>query len=202
METKWIVKKCDDESQTFVVNGGEYPNITTGSTLLVSYDKTSFCCEVVSETQQEQTAEIIEETTSCLDCFINLRVSLEFLNCFKDESIILDSGIFSLVPQINKVYSLDITIDGVSEDIKNETLLEARKPENSVTVKGCFTYIGQSLRGSSKGRFNSDVIEFDSCEKCSPYNYNLSDWYDKIKDKQSNSRQEYLSIINNTPNIK
>jgi hypothetical protein len=179
----WIASRCDNTTETYVVDIKDLKNPTTG--MVISADngvtKESLVCVTLIEESLELSTLILVNGpySSCLECFNKIDKGVGFSDCFGKNDFTIFSSNLKEVPQINKVYDINLNIE-------------------KLNITGCFTYTGYNDVKPKEGTImNRAIVEFDSCEKCNPYKGNISKWTESISNSEKfiNLRDNYIGII-------
>jgi hypothetical protein len=188
----WLARRCDNAEQTYIVDLGDLRGEAGMVISAITGDEGSLLCvSLIEERIDVDTAELRYSSgpyTDCLSCFNDIDPDLSFISCFKetDFDVLASSLRLEAVPQIGKVYKVDVTIPA-SEKRGKETV-----------IKGCFTYEGYSDRATRAGIVsNAPIVEFDTCGSCNPYRSNLPKWSERVSKSESftNLRDNYIRII-------
>jgi hypothetical protein len=180
----WLASRCDNTSETYVVDlRGKFSG-ETGMVILGSDGLSSKVCLTLIEETLDLATLIIDGGPygNCLECFNKTLFTILFTNCFGGTDLIMDSSGLKFVPQVGMVYNMDVTID----DGKVTT-----------NLKDCFTYGGLSGSLPSKIKINDAPTEYDTCELCNPYKGKLADWESNVSssEKFTNLRTNYTNIV-------
>jgi len=181
----WLASRCDNTSETYVVDLGDLSG-EIGMVISAPIEGGNICLSLTKEVNKEAKISIGDGPyDSCIQCFNNLNQVIGFTSCFDRNDFTIPTTDLKEVPQVNKVYDVDVTIPG------------ERKGDEDIIIKGCFTYVGYSdIEPPRNIRFNREIIEFDSCEKCSPYKSNLINWGERVGKTES-----FNKLRNNYTNI-
>jgi hypothetical protein len=191
----WLARRCDNAEQTYIVDLGDLIGEVGMVISAITGDEGSLLCvSLIEDRIDVDEAELIYSSgpyADCLSCFNDIDPDLSFISCFEETDFDVLASILTLkaVPQIGKVYKVDLTIPALERGGK-ETV-----------IKGCFTYEGYSDRATRAGIVsNAPIVEFDTCGSCNPYRSNLPGWSEKVSKSESftNLRDNYTIIINGT----
>ena len=179
----WIANRCDNSSETLIIDTKDAV-VTTGSTVSVGGKQGSLCYTLVEQTLDEANTSIGDVYDSCLECLIKAEVMLAFKPCFSGEELIIPSNLLKFVPQIDTVYKLNLSI--TIEDKKRSTI---------INIKDCYTYSGYiDAKPVGDIKFNSNSIEYNTCEECNPYVSNKKKWDETVSKKfDKDARDSYLN---------
>jgi hypothetical protein len=182
----WLASRCDNTSETYVVNLGDLSG-EIGMVISAPIEGGDICLSLIEESISEAKITIGGGPyDSCIQCFNNLNQVIGFASCFDKIDFTIPTTDLKELPQVNKVYDVDVTIPS------------DRKGGEDIIIKGCFTYVGYNeVKPPKNIRFNSAIIEFDSCEKCSPYKSNLISWGERVGKTESFNklRDNYTNIF-------
>jgi hypothetical protein len=177
----WIASRCDNSSETLIIDT-EDAVVTTGSTVSVGGKQGSLCYTLVEQTLNKANTSIGDVFDSCLECLIKAEVMLAFKPCFSGDELIIPSNLLNFVPQIDTVYKLNLTIT-----------IEGKRSE-IININGCYTYSGYiDAKPVGDIKFNSESIEYNTCEECNPYVSNKKKWDEMVSSKFEGARDSYLN---------
>lgn len=181
-ENKWLIKRCDNNSDTFVADLGGFSAATAGA--IISIDK--YCYSLMEKSSGFSKTPVFELHETCLGCFNKQSTTVLFTNCNSEsEDILMNSGNLKFVPNLSDVYDVNILIEGNGKETK--------------IITGCYTYNGYSdrpLPENVKILQNGEFNSFKSCDDCvGPYIKDLQAWGAKLSIKSKESKQSYLNLI-------
>lgn len=187
---------CLGDNQKKITASTDRDILVPGDIVAVNEEGIVSCCEVLNETLDEPTAQIISEPTNCLQCLIDNNINFIFTDCSskKEEEVIEAYGIeptptyvisptyFSYLPTVGKFYY---------------TQLQGEK--DSIYV--CLQFQSTDTLQNPDTNPLSLPIESDSCEKCNQpsFNYLTIERNNNagFQQKQESFKNNYNEYINN-----
>jgi len=176
----WIASRCDKTSQTDIIDVKFEAN--SGQTVITNIDGFNVCYTLIEPTIAEGKYGAETSYGSCLECLNNSSSSLVFKPCFSGDELIIPSNLLNFVPQIDTVYKLNLTIT-----------IEGKRSE-IININDCYTYAGYvDAKPVGDIKFNSESIEYNTCEECNPYVSNKKKWDETVSNKFEGVRDSYLN---------
>ena len=180
----WIVNRCDNPSENFIVNLIDL-SVKKGQTISFSIEGRLVCGTLVEQTE-DITKYVVDSTyESCLECLNNINVPLSFSTCFGEGNIIIPSSVINFVPNPSQVYNLDLTV-----------VIGGKFSGETINIKDCYVYNGSSEEAPvGDFTFNEVPNEYDSCEKCNPYKSEISNWSENVSKLVGKAKESYLNLF-------
>jgi hypothetical protein len=181
----WIASRCDNPSNTIIIDVKD-EIVTTGTTVGVNFrEGENFCFTLVEQTLTETTNDFTQIYDSCLECLINSEVMLAFKPCFSGDELVIPSNLLKFVPQIDTVYKLNLSIT-----------IENKSEIRIININDCYIYAGYvDTKPVGDIKFNSNSIEYNTCEECAPFKSAKLLFDDKLRLKVSEAREYYTNIL-------
>lgn len=161
-------------------------HLVPGDIVAVNEEGIVSCCEVLNETLDEPTAQIISEPTNCLQCLIDNNINFIFTDCTQQEgptpTYVISPSYFSYLPTVGKFYYTKL------------------QGENG-SIYVCLQFQATDTLQIPDTNPLSLPIESDSCKNCSQpsFNYFVMERNNntEFQKKQRLLKDNYNEYINN-----
>lgn len=175
----WIANRCDNPSQMDIVDVKFEAN--SGQTISVNIEGFNYCYTLIEPTINEAKYGSDTSYDSCLECLNNSEAVLTFKPCFDGEELIILSNLLKFVPQVDKTYKLNLTITIGKEE---------------TNINDCYVYGGYvDAKPDGDIKFNSDSIEYKTCDECNPYKSNKTKFNEAIAAPFKNAKELYPNLF-------
>lgn len=106
--TNYSLVSCLGDNKKKITASTDKYILVPGDIVAINEEGIVSCCEVLNETLDEPTAQIISEPTNCLQCLINNNINFIFTDCTQQEgptpTYVISPSYFSYLPTVGKFY--------------------------------------------------------------------------------------------------